>query len=256
MKKIIILVLVIVSFNFVNAQIEENPINLLAKRTAENKMLGVRFLKDFIFIKNNIYQKKTKSDLDKSIALFDENLNNMVMFLPKDKDVEKNYLKLQNFWNTYRLLITDFKKENIKKVVYKSLQFYKLLDKFNNSLLENHPSYDKYKKKIKKINKITNSNNEMSALSINYVLSRGMKLNKLANEFGFDIGDIQKKLKKFFKAKKLPEDLKEIKIDLDETVKNVEAFLNRDSYQPKLIYSYSKSFSNKSFQLINNITKN
>ncbi len=254
MKNILFSLFLILSFLNVQAQIDENPINLLAKRTAQNEMFTYRFFRDFLYYKSNVYQKKTQSDLDKSIAKFDDNLNQIILFLPKDKDVEKEYLTLQNYWNVFRLDITDLQSNKVKKLATKTLRFNKLLDKFNKSILDAHPKRSSYKKKMKKINRIVECEQEIEKSAIAYVLERGMK-DKTALYFNPNLSSVKSNLKKIFKEKKLSDEMKEHFVDMTETIKNIEILLTRETYHPKLMFAYVKSFSKRSFQVLDLVTK-
>jgi len=260
MKKQILLLVVFITFTSktIQAQIEEHPINQVVKQMAENEMFSVRFLRNFLFIKNNIFKQKVIKDMDLSIAKFDDNLNQLTLLLPKDKKLEEKYLKLQNFWNIYRLKITDYEEKNIESIIAKTLQLNKLLSDFQDELIDKIPGYDDYRKQYKNIKKISEYEREIEKIAIVYVLSNGMKLEKIANKhFDTNLGSVKNHLRKLLKNKKIPKELKEnYYSDMSETVKNIEVLLNRKAYQPKLMFSYLQTFSNKSFKLMDYFTQN
>ncbi len=259
MKKTIFLLLIVfltLNAGNVQAQIEEHPINEIAKKMAENEMFSLRFLRNFLYIKNNVFKQKAIKDMDLSIAKFDDNLNQLTLILPQDKKVEENYLKLQNFWNIYRLKITNYEDKNIEAIVNKTVRFRKLLFEFQQELIKTVPAYGDYKKNLKKIKKLAENEMEVEKIAIVYVLERGMGLEKIAKDyFDTNLGNVRNHLRKILKDKKLASELKEIYMDMSETVKNIEVLLNREAYQPKLMFSYIQTFSNKSFKLLDFLTQ-
>ncbi len=254
MKKHILFLFLLISLLPVKitAQIEEHPVNEIVQKMAENEMFSLRFLRDFLFIKNNVFKQKAIKDMDMSLAKFDDNLNQLTMILPKDKKIEKSYLKLQNYWNIYRLKITKYDNKNIENLVERTLKFQKLLNEFQDELVKTVPGYDDYKKQMKKIKKVAFDETEMEKIGIVYVLKNGMNLEKIAKEyFDTDLKSIRNHLRKLLKNKKIAKELKEnFYSDMSETVRNIEVLLNRKAYQPKLMFSYLQTYSNKSFKLL------
>ncbi len=236
------------------AQVNENPINTLVYNLAQNDMLTKRFYRNYLFVKSNIFKEKTIKDTDRSIALFDKNLSSLSLFLPHNKKVEDNYLKLHNYWNIYRLKITDYEKDNFGILARNTRKFVKLYDDFNISLIKLHPQYNDYKKNLSKVNKIVENEKLLEDVAINYLLTRGFNQKDAAQFFSIDMGTVRSNLKKLGKDKKLSPELKDLLADMRETTKNIESLLSRDSYHPKLMYSYIKNISNKSFQFVKLIT--
>ena len=254
MKKYIFL-FALMSFSFIaNAQINENPINELTKNLAQNDMLTKRFYRNYLFVKSNIFKDKTVKDTDKAIALFDENLSAVSLYLPKIKKVEDNYLKLHNYWNVYRLKVTDYERKNYGMLARNTHKFSKLYNDFESNLIKHHPDYSSYKKTLSKVNKVVENENLLENITINYLLTRGLDQSEMAHFFPVDMSTVRSNLKKLAKDKKLAPELKENVADMIEITKNIESLLSRDSYHPKLMYSYIKNISNKSFQFIQNIT--
>jgi hypothetical protein len=256
MKKNIFFLTILWSMMFyhTNAQINENPINELAEKLAQNDMLTKRFFRNYLFVKSNIFTDKTIKDTDRAIALFDENLSALSLFLPDSKKVEENYLKLHNYWNIYRLKVTDYEKKNYLGLANSTHKFVKLNEDFQSSLIKLHPQYSSYKKTLGKINRITENENLIENIAINYLLKRGLNQPSAAQHYGVDLGSIKSNLKKLGKDKNLDPELKALVTDMVEITKNIDALLSRDSYHPKLMYSYVKNISNKSFQFIKIIT--
>ncbi len=238
------------------AQIDENPINTLVNNLAQNDMLTKRFYRNYLFVKSNIFKENSIRDTDRSIALFDNNLTALSLFLPDNKDVEENYIKLQNYWNVYRLKVTDYERNNYGVLARNTDKFVELYDDFNKSTLKLHPQYGQYKKTIEKVNRIVENEKLLENIAINYVLTRGLKQKEAANFFSKDMGAVKSNLKKLGKDKKLQPELKDLLLDMQETTKNIESLLTRASYHPKLMYSYIKNVSNKSFQFVKLITAN
>ncbi len=236
------------------AQVEENPIHELVNNLAQNDMLTKRFYRNYLFVKSNIFKEKTIKDTDRSIALFDKNLSAMSLFLPDNKKAEDNYIKLHNYWNVYRLKVTDYEKDNYGVLARNTHKFVKLYEDFNTSIIKLHPRYGDYKKKLSKVNKIVENEKLLENIAINYLLSRGLNKKEAAQYFPVDMGTVKSNLKKLRKDKKLSPELKTLLADMHETTKNIESLLTRDSYHPKLMYSYIKNISNKSFQFVKLIT--
>jgi len=254
MKKHIFLLMMYAIPFLGTAQINENPINELSKNLAQNEMLSKRFYRNYLFVKSNIFKDKTIKDTDRSIALFDENLSSLSLFLPENKKVEDNYLKLHNFWNIYRLKVTDYEKTNYGNLARQTHKLTKLYGDFKTSLIKLHPEYGDYKKTLSKINRIVENESLLENVAINYLLTRGLNQPDAANYYPVDLGTVKKNLKKLAKDKKLDPQLKSTLKDMIEITRNIESLLERKSYHPKLMYSYIKNISNKSFLFIKNIT--
>lgn len=256
MKKYLFFVIVFLSFFSykLSAQINENPVNELVQNLAQNEMLTKRFYRNYLFVKSNVFKEKTIKDTDRSIALFDENLTALSLYLPDSKKVEDNYLKLHNYWNVYRLKVTDYENENYGMLARNTDKFVKLYEDFKTSLLKSHPDYSSYKKTLSKVNKIVENENLLENAAIDYLLKRGLNQPEAAQFFSVDMGTVKSNLKKLAKDKKLDPELKTTVIDMMEITKNIESLLSRESYHPKLMYSYIKNISNKSFQFVNTLT--
>ncbi len=255
MKNYIFLLILLTSSLAGKAQINENPINELTRNLAQNDMLTKRFYRNYLFVKSNIFKEKTTKDTDKAIALFDENLSALSLYLPENKKVEENFLKLHNFWNVYRLKVTDYERDNYGTLARNTHKFTKLYEDFKTSLIKLHPDYSAYKKILSRLNRVVENESLLENIAIRYLLKRGLKQPEAAQYFPEDMSSVKSNLKKLAKDKKLSPELKGIVADMIEITKNIEALLSRDSYHPKLMYSYIKNISNKSFQFTKIITK-
>ncbi len=252
MKQLQIFILtLIISFNTSNAtaQISDNPIDVLSEKLLQNELLTNRFLKNFVFIKTNTFKKKALADMDKSIALFDDNLSYIILHLPYDRKVKEDFLKLQNFWNIYRVNITDFEKDKYKSLVIKTQRFGKYIKQLNKDIFNKHPEYPKYKKRVEIGQLAVYNGKKNDEIAIAYVLKYAINFPELGL-FDIDLGAMRKKLKKIGKFKHLNPKAKALIPDLKTTLESVSHLLEKEKFNPKMIYAYDYSYTNKTFKLL------
>jgi len=249
MKKILLLILfvwVLLPIN-VNAQIDDNPIDKMAKALYQNEMLSYRFLRDFSFIKTNTFKQKALIDMDKSLAKFDENLSYIVINLPEDKDVKEDFVKLQNYWNRYRISITNYKQKNYEVLLKKTAQIKNLIAKLTEDLLLKMRTYDQNKKTLSYLKRLTVNQKDADKLAISYMFYKGLKLGDKDNFYDIDLSDSHKKLKKI--AKKNKNISVSILADLHANITMINGIFNREGYHPKMFYANLNNYSRKNYQL-------
>ena len=248
--KIITLILLIVyNIPSLSAQISDNPINILSEKLLQNELMANRFIKNFVFIKSNTFRKKTMADMDKSIALFDNNLSYVILHLPDNKKVKEDFMKLQNFWNIYRINVTDFTKENYKSLMAKTFKLRKYIRDLNKNVFERHPQYSKNKKAIELAKLAVENSKKIDGIATAYILKNVLKVNNSDVYFDLDMASVNKNLKKIGKYKQLNTKAKDIIADLKNTAKSIYMLLHKEKVNPKMIYAYDSSFGKKNFKL-------
>ncbi len=248
MKKILLLILLaLVSFPQVNAQIDDNPIDKMAKALYGNDMLTYRYLRNFGFIKTNSFKQKALIDMDKSLAKFDDNLSYIVLHLPEDKDVKEDFLKLQNFWNRYRISITNYDQKNYEVLLNKTEQFRKLIKKLSEDLMPKMRTYDQNKKILGYLKKLTNNQKDIDKLGISYMFHKGLTLGNKENFYDINLSDSHKRLKKI--AKKNKNVSVSILADLHANIKMIAGIFNRKGYHPKMFYANLNNYTRKNHKL-------
>ncbi len=253
MKQLQIFILtLIIGFNTSNAiaQISENPIDVLSEKLLQNELLTNRFLKNFVFVKTNTFKKKALADMDKSIALFDDNLSYIILHLPYDRKVKEDFLKLQNFWNIYRINITDFEKDNYESLVKKTYRLGKYIKQLNKDIFNKHPDYSKNKKSIEIAQLNASNGKKIDAIAAIYVLKKAFHIKDAASYFDIDMGSMKKNLKKTGKLKTLNPKAKNLITDLKTTLESIKTLLDKEKYNPKMMYAYDNVYTNKTFKLL------
>ena len=236
----------------VNAQISDNPLDVLSEKLLQNELLSNRFIKNFVFIKTNTFKKKSMADMDKSIALFDDNLSYIILHLPYDRKVKEDFLKLQNFWNIYRINITNFEKDNYKSLVNKTLRLNKYIKQLNKDIFNKHPEYPKYKKRIEMGQLAVYNGKKIDGAAAAYVLKYALNFTE-SGVFEADISSMRKNLKKIGKFKHLDPKAKALIPDLKTTLESVKQLLEKEKFNPKMMFAYDNSYTNKTFKLLKHI---
>ncbi len=248
MKKLFFSIVLLMMFSSpVMAQEDENPIGELAKRLYENEMLANRFLKNFVLAKSQVFKAKIMKDLDKSLALFDDNIAYISMHLPDDNKVRDDFMKLQEQWNIYRLAIIDLDLKNYKKIVNSTLLLGTECQKMRETLLSEHPKYDDNKKVFKYIDYIVENIKDIDGIVINYVFKNQLHFSEIEKALKIDFSTVKKNLAKLAKYKKIQEK-RSIK-DMGNSLVMIENVYNNQNDRPKLLYSNTKYFSRKSYLL-------
>ncbi len=232
------------------AQINDNPIDILSEKLAQNELLSNRLLKNFVFIKTNTFKKKAMADMDKSIALFDDNLSYIILHLPYKNKVKEDFLKLQNFWNIYRINITDFDKDNYTALIEKTRRLNKYIKQLNKDVLDRHPEFSKNKKSIEMAQLALNNGKNADAIAAVYVLKNALNIEDADSYFKYDLGSMNKNLKKISKFKILNPKAKDLAIDLKTTLESITILLKKEKFNPKMMYAYDDSFTRKTFKLL------
>ena len=236
----------------VNAQISDNPLNVLSEKLLQNELLSNRFLRNFVFIKTNTFKKKSMADMDKSIALFDDNLSYIILPLPYDIKIKNDFLKLQNFWNIYRINITDFEKDNYKSLVIKTQRLGKYIKQLNKDIFNKHPEYAKYKKRIEIAELAVYNGKKTDEIAYAYVLKNALNFTE-TGYFDIDLSTMKKNLKKIGKFKHLDSKAKTLIPDLKTTLESISRLLEKEKFNPKMMYAYDYSYTNKTFKLLKNL---
>ncbi len=231
------------------AQISDNPIGVLSEKLLQNEMISNRFIRDFSFMKINTFKKKTMADMDKSVALFDNNLSYIVLHLPNNNKVKQDFVKLQNFWNIYRLKITDFQSENYRSLITGTNKLRKYMQQLTNDIFDKHPEYSGYKKAIELARLATSNSKKIDAIATVYVLKNALNVSDANNYFDMDMTGFKKNLKKIGKLKGLDTKALEIIEDLKVTLESVKILLQKEKFNPKMMYAYNSTFGKKNYKL-------
>ena len=248
----IIILTLFIGFNILplDAQISDNPLNILSEKLAQNELLSNRFFRDFVFIKTNTFKKKSMADMDKSVALFDDNLTYIILHLPYNRKVKEDFLKLQNFWNIYRINITDFEKDNYESLAEKTHRLKKYIKQLNKDVLDKHPEFSKNQKSIEKAQLILDNGKNTDAIAAVYVLENALNIKDADSYFNFDLKSMKKNLKKIGKSKILNQKTKNLAVDLKTTLESIGILLKKEKFNPKMMYAYNDSYTRKTFKLL------
>jgi len=247
MKKIFILLIGWSLWQQVQAQNVINPINKLIKSSYENKMFSHRLLMDYILIENNVYQKKVMTDLDNTLARYDDNLLYIAQFVEKDKDTKKKFINLQLFWNDYRMLFIDYENSDLNKLIKYTENFAKYNDDLTTSVIDSNKLNNKYKTELESLDLLSVLNNQINQLLINYFLK-----NKSKNPiYKVDIKDIEKNIKKLQKTYIGKTNFGTVE-DLKNTLSVIESLYTLEN-SSKQMYSNVSYFTKKNFILMNKI---
>ena len=236
-----------------NAQITDNPINKLVEKIYQNDLLSTRFLRDFALIKSNTFKKKTISDMDKSIAMFDDNMSYIILHLPDDRKIKENFLKLENYWNIYRLHITNYESEKYSSLVLKSEKLGHLIYLLSKEIPNKHKGYSKNKKPITLVDLAVENNKNIDKMLTAYIFKSGLKHPEVIDQMDFTLDDLKRNLKKIKKYKALNGKANDLISDLSNTIDAINSLLKKDKYNPKMMYAYVNSYSKKNFKLIDMI---
>ncbi len=258
MKKLYISLLVLLfglSAQNIQAQISENPLDILVEKLYQNELLSNRFLRNFAFIKTNTFKKKSMIDMDKSVAKFDDNLSYIILHLPYDRKVKEDFLKLQNFWNIYRLDITDYESERYHSLISKTRKLEKLIVELNKTILDKHPAYSHNKKSIYMASLAVDNVKNVDKAAAVYVFKNGLHYPQITNELEINTGELKKNLKKISKFKALKGTADSLLFDLSSTADAINDLLNKGKYNPKMMYAYTNTYSKMTFKLLNLILK-
>jgi hypothetical protein len=253
MKKILLYVFIIGSLWSTRAQINDNPINVLTEKIMQNELLVNRFLRDFVFIKTNTFKKKVLIDMDKSLAKFDDNLSYLILHLPQNSESKDDFIKLQNLWNVYRIAITNYEKKNYKSLIIKTKKLNRQLKKLKKDVLINHKDYSKNKKFLELADYVADNEKMINGLATAYVLKGGLETPEAFDYFDTNFGFMEKHLKKLGKNKVLATSSASLINDLKNDLKSIKALSEKETFNPKMMYSNVNSYSKKSFKLLSNI---
>jgi hypothetical protein len=237
-------------FGQIKAQINDNPVDVLATKLYENELLSNRFFRNFVFIKTNTFKNKAMSDMDRSLAKFDDNLSYIILHLPYDKEVKDDYLKLQNFWNVYRLNITNYNSENYKRLISKTQRLEKLITELNKKILSKHPDYSAHKSLISLASLAVENGKNVDKMATAYILKYGLNVADAYNYYEFDFSGLKKNLKKIRKNKLLQGKVNDLVTDLNTTVDSIKTLIEKDKYNPKMMYAYVNAYTKKTFKLL------
>ncbi len=235
------------------AQVNDNPINVLSEKLLQNELLSNRFLRNAVFIKTNTFKKKALSDMDKSLAKFDDNLSYIILHLPYDRKVKDEYLKLQNLWNVYRLKVTDYDDLRYKSLVLKTRKLTEQVNTLAKMILKNHKAYSRNKKAFEEAQYLIDNGNMVDNIATAYVLKNGLDFSEAYDYFNIDFGELRKNLKKLRKYEPIKKNAADLLLDLNTNVQAMEAMMNKTMYNPKMMYSTVNSYSKKSFKLLDYI---
>jgi len=256
MKKYI----VIISLLFLSltgfSQVNENPIETLSEKLYQNEMLSNRFFRNFVFIKTNTFKKKVLADMDKSLAKFDNNLSYIILHLPYDKKVKEEYIKLQNYWNIYRINITNYDNKNYKSLIGKSKKLNELISNLTTSILKKHRQYNTHKKMIEMAQYTTDNVKTIDNIAIAYVLKNSLNVHNAFDYFDIDYGSLKKGLKKIGKNKIISSTSADLIADLKTNLQSIQSLVEKKDYIPKMMYSNVNNYTKKSFKLLDIIIKN
>lgn len=252
--KLIILV-ILINFNTtpIAAQISENPIGVLSEKLLQNELISNRFIRDFVFIKTNTFKKKTMADMDKSVALFDDNLSYIVLHLPGNNKVKQDFIKLQNLWNIYRIKITEFDSDNYQSLITRTLKLRKYIRQLSNDIFDKHPDYSKHKKSIELARLAAENSKKIDAIATVYTLKNAMNVTDAGTYFDVDMTEYKKNLKKIGKLKSLDGRASDLIEDLKVTLESIKILLQKEKFNPKMMYAYNSTFGKKNFKLFNYI---
>ncbi len=235
------------------AQVSDNPFDVLGKKLLQNELLSNHFIRDFVFIKTNTFKKKSMIDMDKSIALFDDNLSYIVLHLPDNNKVKEDFLRLQNFWDIYRIKITDFDNNNYQSILVKTYKIRKFIHQLTNDIFDKHPEYSDYKKSFELAKLAVENSKKIDAIATVYMFKKGLNFSDVENYFDVDLTGIKKNLKKIGKLKGLDTRAKDIIEDLKITLESIKILLQKEKFNPKMMYAYNITFNKKNFKLFNYI---
>jgi len=250
----------IATFIFINfpvfSQVNENPIEILSEKLFQNEMLSNRFFRNFVFIKTNTFKKKVMTDMDKSLAKFDNNLSYIILHLPYDKKVKEDYIKFQNFWNIYRINITNYDNKNYESLINKSKKLNKLISTLTTNILRKHKHYNNHKKMIEMTQYATENVKTIDNIAIAYVLKNGLNVDDAFDYFNIDYGSVKKGLKKIGKNKTITNVAPDLITDLKTNLQSIQSLTEKKEYAPKMMFSNVNNYSKKSFKLLDIILKN
>ncbi len=249
MKKIIFILFLLSTISIGYSQVGNNPFDRLTKSLFENELLSNRFLRNFVLIKTNTYKKRALIDMDQSLAKFDDNLSYIILHLPKDKNIEDDFMKLQNLWNVYRIHISDYQKTNYASLVHKTKKLEELLTNLRSNILEEHKRYKLNSNTIKPIVLMVDNAKKIDKLLTYYILTNGLKSQKTPLYSTIDFGDLYKNLKKVSKYKYKTKDANEIITDLNNSLKMMKSLIDKIGYKPKMLFSDVNNYSKKTFLL-------
>ncbi len=258
MKKQYILMLVLFMGLYtqnINAQISDNPIDVLVEKLYQNELLSNRFLRNFAFIKTNTFKKKTMLDMDKSLAKFDDNLSYIILHLPYDRKVKEDFLKLQNFWNIYRLNVTDYESERYHSLILKTRKLEMLIKQLNKAILDKHPAYSRNKKQIYLASLAVDNAKNIDKLAAAYVFKNGLNYPQVYDELEINTSDLKKNLKKIGKYEALKGKADSLLFDLKSTINAINDLINKGQYKPKMMYAYTNAYTKITFKLLDIILK-
>jgi hypothetical protein len=193
--------------------------------------------------------------MDKSLAMFDDNLSYIILHLPFDRKVKEDFLKLQNFWSIYRLDITNYDNEKYKSLAVKTRKLQHLIYQLNKDILNKHDGYSKNKKAITLISLAVDNNKNIDKLAAAYNFKYGLKHPEVLESMIFTQDDLKRNLKKIKKYKVLKGTADDLLADLNNTVDAINSLLQKGKYNPKMMYAYVNFYSKKTFKLIDMIIK-
>jgi hypothetical protein len=234
------------------SQIDETKTDMLVKYTFENEIISSRFLKDYFSIVKNINKKSNLSDLDKSVALYDNNLMYIGDFVSFHPDLKKYYDELENYWNLYRISLFDFENNDYKTVLSKNENLQKLQLALKNKIFEKQPISKKKKHTLEKILKIKDNVKELTIAYVKYILTENNKKPIKSNLLDYDLSKVEKNIKKLSKNKDTQNEMK----DLKSLLNKIKILFETNIYQPKSFLTDLNIFSIKSYNTVMKLFEN
>jgi len=233
-----------------SAQQDRVKFGTLLKGLFENEMLSQRFYKDFLLVKANINKTKAMSDLDKSMARFDDNLSYVASYVTSHKEIENDFTELQNYWNLLRMSMLDFDDDSYELQVSKLKNLDKLSINLLEKILKKDDLADTNSDQIKMMKLVTKNIRQADKILITYLLEKKFKQD-LSDKFDVDLSGVKKNIKKISKYNN--HQFGKITKDLSNNVLTIESLLDNELYHPKILMSNLIIFSKKNYQIFSNL---
>ncbi len=245
--KKIIFILMFVSFILPGySQLDETKMDELVKYTFENELVSSRFIKDYFSIVNNINKKSSMSDLDKSVASFDNNLMYIGEYVTFHPEIKKYFEELENYWNLYRISLFDFENNDYKTVLSKNENLFKLQVALKNKIFEKQPISKKKKHTLEKVEKIKNNVKQITIAYVKYVITKNNVKPVKSNLLDYDLDKVEKNIKKLSKDKLIQAEVN----DLNSYLNKINLLIDTSIFQPRSFLIDTNIFSAKSYNTI------
>jgi hypothetical protein len=190
------------------------------------------------------------SDMDKSMARFDDNLSYVSSYVALHKGLEKDFTELQNYWNLLRMSMLDFDDNSFTLQVSKLKNLDKLTTNLLEKVLKKDDMTDEYADQIKIIKLTTQNIRQSDKILITYLLDKKFKQD-LSDNFDVDLSGVKKNIKKIYKYNN--HQFKNITSDLSNNILTIESLLDNDLYHPKILMSNLIVFSKKNYQIFSKL---